>query len=57
MNRRPRNAARRDDLHLLNRIGEPGEIANAALLLAGSAFVTGTVLNVDGGHVAGHALH
>ena len=43
-------------LHLLGRVGEPGEVANAALLLANSAFVTGTVFNVDGGHVAGHAL-
>ena len=44
-------------MHLLERIGEPEEVANAALLLAESDFVTGTVLNVDGGHVAGHALH
>ena len=44
-------------LHLLSRIGEPEEIANAALLLAKSEFVTGTVINVDGGHVAGHALN
>ncbi len=44
-------------LHLLDRIGEPEEIANAALLLATSDFITGTILNVDGGHVAGHALH
>lgn len=43
-------------LHLLGRIGEPREIADAALLLAESAFITGTVFNVDGGHVAGHAL-
>ena len=43
-------------LHLLERVGEPGEIARAALLLATSDFVTGTTLNVDGGHVAGHAL-
>ncbi len=43
-------------LHLLDRIGEPEEIANAALLLATSDFITGTVLKVDGGHVAGHAL-
>lgn len=42
-------------LHLLSRIGEPSEIANAALLLAESDFITGTVINVDGGHVAGHA--
>ena len=56
-----RNGIEDDDslggLHLLSRIGEPGEIANAALLLAKSDFVTGTVLNVDGGHVAGHALN
>ncbi len=43
-------------LHLLDRIGEPDEIANAALLLATSDFITGTILNVDGGHVAGHAF-
>ena len=43
-------------LHLLDRIGEPEEIANAALLLATNEFVTGTTLKVDGGHVAGHAL-
>lgn len=44
-------------LHLLDRVGEPEEIARAALLMAESDFVTGTLLNVDGGHVAGHALH
>ncbi|MGH1482008.1 MAG: SDR family NAD(P)-dependent oxidoreductase [Geminicoccales bacterium] len=44
-------------LHLLSRIGEPSEIANAALLLAESDFITGTVINVDGGHVAGHAIN
>ncbi len=44
-------------LHLLDRIGEPEEIANAALLLAESEFITGTIIKVDGGHVAGHAIH
>ena len=43
-------------LHLLDRIGEPEEIANAALLLATSDFINGTILNVDGGHVAGHHI-
>ncbi len=43
-------------LHLLDRIGEPEEIAGAALVLATNEFITGTILNVDGGHVAGHAL-
>ena len=44
-------------LHLLARVGEPSEIANAALMLAESDFITGTVINVDGGHVAGHAIN
>ncbi len=43
-------------LHLLDRIGEPEEIANAAFLLATSDFINGTILNVDGGHVAGHHI-
>ena len=41
-------------LHLLNRIGEPADIAEAAYLLATNNFITGEILNVDGGHVAGH---
>ena len=56
-----RNGIEDDDslggLHLLSRIGEPSEIANAALMLAESDFITGTVVNVDGGHVAGHAIN
>lgn len=56
-----RNGIEDDDslggLHLLSRIGEPDEIANATLLLAESDFITGTVINVDGGHVAGHAIN
>ena len=42
-------------LNLLGRVAEPEDVADAALLLASSAFVTGTVFNVDGGHVVGHA--
>ena len=41
-------------LHLLNRIGEATDIAEAAYYLATSNFVSGEILNVDGGHVAGH---
>ncbi|MGC3940297.1 SDR family NAD(P)-dependent oxidoreductase [Roseobacter sp. EG26] len=56
-----RNGIEDDDslsgLHLLSRIGEPSEIASAALMLAESDFMTGTVINIDGGHVAGHSLH
>jgi NAD(P)-dependent dehydrogenase (short-subunit alcohol dehydrogenase family) len=41
-------------LHLLQRIGEPADIAEMTYFLATSAFITGEILNVDGGHVAGH---
>ncbi len=39
----------------LGRVGEPEDIANAALFLASdeAAWVTGAVLNVDGGLMAG----
>jgi len=43
-------------LHLLNRVGEPEDIANAALYLATANFVTGQILGVDGGHGAGHHI-
>ena len=40
-------------LHPLNRIGEVGDTSRAALYLARSGFVTGTVLDVDGGYAHG----
>ena len=43
-------------LHLLGRVGEVEEIANAVLYLLDSDFVTGIELRVDGGHAAGHHL-
>ena len=43
-------------LHLLDRIGEPKEVAEAAYYLATSDFVTGETLNVAGGHTVGHAI-
>lgn len=50
-------AARREAglLHALGRIGEPGEVARAAVFLAGddSSFMTGSSLIVDGGFSAG----
>lgn len=41
-------------LHLLNRIGEAEDVAEMALYLAKSNFVTGEVINLDGGYVSGH---
>ncbi len=43
-------------LHLLNRIGEVYEIAEAAYYLASAGFITGETLNVAGGHTVGHAI-
>ncbi|WP_298536995.1 SDR family NAD(P)-dependent oxidoreductase [uncultured Algibacter sp.] len=43
-------------LHLLNRIGEPNEIAEGAYYLASSNFVTGETINIAGGHTIGHAI-
>jgi NAD(P)-dependent dehydrogenase (short-subunit alcohol dehydrogenase family) len=40
----------------LGRVGEPEDIANAAMFLASdeAAWITGTVLTVDGGLLAGN---
>ncbi|MFQ5971368.1 MAG: SDR family NAD(P)-dependent oxidoreductase [Alphaproteobacteria bacterium] len=43
-------------LHLVNRIGEPEDVAEVATQLATNTFISGTVVNVDGGHAAGHAV-
>ncbi|MBL4670492.1 MAG: SDR family oxidoreductase [Flavobacteriales bacterium] len=43
-------------LHLLNRIGEVNEIAEAAYYLASADFVTGETINIAGGHSVGHAI-
>ncbi len=43
-------------LHLVNRIGNPEDVADAVAMLAANDFITGTTLRVDGGHAAGHAF-
>lgn len=41
------------DVHPLQRIGEVSETSDAILYLARAAFVTGTILDVDGGYAHG----
>ncbi|HTD93707.1 MAG TPA: SDR family oxidoreductase [Chitinophagaceae bacterium] len=43
-------------LHLLDRVGETQDVAELALYLASSNFVTGEIINLDGGHVSGHHI-
>ena len=44
-------------LHPLGRMGEPEDVARAAVFLASddAAWITGVALPVDGGYSAGHA--
>jgi len=42
-------------IHLLNRVGEVEDTTRATLYLADANFQTGTVVNVDGGYVAGRS--
>ncbi|WP_254412538.1 SDR family NAD(P)-dependent oxidoreductase [Dyadobacter diqingensis] len=44
-------------LHLLNRVGEVEEIAKMVYTVAKSNFITGAIINVDGGIAAGHHLN
>ncbi len=41
-------------LHPVGRMGEIDDIANAVLYLETAPFVTGEILHVDGGQIAGH---
>ncbi len=41
-------------LHLLDRVGEAGEVADVILHLANASFTTGAIYPLDGGHTAGH---
>ena len=50
------NADSLASLHLVDRIGETSDVAELALYLAGSNFVSGEIINLDGGHVSGHSI-
>ncbi|SEW09228.1 NAD(P)-dependent dehydrogenase, short-chain alcohol dehydrogenase family [Chryseobacterium wanjuense] len=43
-------------IHLINRIGEPQEIAQMVHAIAKNTFISGAIINADGGMGAGHNL-
>lgn len=43
-------------MHLINRIGEPQEIAQMVHAIAKNTFISGAIINADGGMGAGHQL-
>lgn len=43
-------------IHLINRIGEPEEVAQMIYSIAKNKFISGAIINVDGGMGAGHNL-
>lgn len=44
-------------LHLINRVGEAEEVAKMVYTVAKSNFITGAIINVDGGMAAGYNLN
>ncbi|MBC7846353.1 MAG: SDR family oxidoreductase [Flavobacterium sp.] len=44
-------------LHLLNRVGEIEDVAEMVYTVAKSNFITGSIINVDGGKGSGHNLN
>ena len=44
-------------LHLVNRVGEIDDVAEMVSTVAKSNFITGSIINVDGGKGAGHNLN
>ena len=44
-------------LHLLDRVGDIGDVAEMVYTIAKSNFITGAIINVDGGKGAGHNLN
>lgn len=51
------NADQSAGLHLLNRVGEIDDIAEMVYTVAKSNFITGSIINVDGGKGAGRNLN
>jgi len=51
------NADQGAGLHLLNRVGEVEDIAEMVYTVAKSNFISGAIINVDGGMSAGHNLN
>ena len=43
-------------IHLINRIGEPEEVAQMIHAIAKNTLISGAIINVDGGMGAGHHL-
>ena len=50
------NADQSAGLHLVNRVGEVDDVAEMVYTVAKSTFITGSIINVDGGKGAGHNL-
>lgn len=44
-------------LHLLNRVGEVAHVAEMVYAIAKNNFISGAIVNVDGGMAAGHNLN
>lgn len=44
-------------LHLLNRVGEVEDVAEMVYAIAKNKFISGAIINVDGGMAAGHNLN
>lgn len=51
------NADSSAGLHLLDRVGEIDDVAEMVYTVAKSNFITGSIINVDGGKGAGHNLN
>ncbi len=51
------NADQTAGLHLLNRVGDVDDVSEMVYTVAKSNFITGAIINVDGGKGAGHNLN